>query len=182
MDKNIQRVITTFLKRNPQWVIVFTLLAIIFPWINQWIAPILNTGTQNCTVIRIHDGDTMRLNCAGESISVRMICIDAPETAQKPWGMQSRDYLRSQTDTEVELIAHEKDRYGRTVGEVISKGKNLNLAQVQAGQAAVYRQYCKDPRFISAETQAKNKQLGIWSSPGSQQTPWEWRKNTRADN
>jgi endonuclease YncB( thermonuclease family) len=72
-----------------------------------------------------------------------------------------------------------KDRYGRIVGEVYNGEINLNLAQIQAGKAAVYEDYCKKTIYKEAEQHAKEAQLGIWAKPGIHQTPWKWRKSKR---
>ena len=46
------------------------------------------------TVLSIGDGDTIRVRQAGRALTVRLACIDAPETAQSPWGHQARRYLQ----------------------------------------------------------------------------------------
>lgn len=132
-----------------------------------------------CEVLSIHDGDTMTLQCPGktEKIKVRLYCIDTPEIKQTPWGEQARDYLRTQTSKYVRLVEIDKDRYGRIVGEVYVGEVSLNLAQVKAGQAAVYDAYCKDSTYKVAENEAKSAKKGIWATSGLHQTPWKWRKS-----
>jgi endonuclease YncB( thermonuclease family) len=135
-----------------------------------------------CNVTKIYDGDTMTLQCSGEEkeTKVRLYCIDAPEMQQKPWGTNSRDYLRKISSTQVKLVTIDRDRYGRIVGEVITdNGVNLNLALVEAGQAAVYSAYCKKPEYSVAQQNAKSAKKGIWSDPGAHQAPWDWRKENR---
>ncbi len=44
------------------------------------------------TVLSVGDSDTLRLQAGGRSITIRLAWIDAPETAQAPWGEQSRAY------------------------------------------------------------------------------------------
>jgi endonuclease YncB( thermonuclease family) len=134
-----------------------------------------------CEVLKIYDGDTMTLQCHGqtEKTRVRLYCIDTPEIKQKPWGTEAREHLRSITGNRVQLVEVDKDRYGRIVGEVYDGDVNLNLAQVKAGKAAVYNAYCKKPEYKVAENQAKEAKLGVWSQPGLHQTPWEWRKQER---
>jgi endonuclease YncB( thermonuclease family) len=123
----------------------------------------------------------MTLQCPGNpnKTKVRLYCIDTPEMRQKPWGTQARDHLRSITGETVRLVELDQDRYGRIVGEVYSGNVNLNLAQVEAGQAAVYHAYCQKLDYTNVESQAKQAKRGIWSEPGLQQMPWEWRKKKK---
>lgn len=132
----------------------------------------------DCTLIRVLDGDSMELRCHGETRAVRLHCIDAPEWEQGPWGRRSLQHLERITPREVELRVLDTDRFGRAVGEVYGTGPGhplLNLRQVASGQAAVYRHYCDDPRYDRAEREARQAKRGIWSRPGAQQTPWEFR-------
>lgn len=165
---------------HPFWGLA--VLGLIAPWMTSCESPTLTSllhGQRHCTVASIHDGDTMRLICAGEHLQVRLYCIDAPELEQRPWGRESRDHLRAITPTRVILTPHDQDRYGRTVGEVITDDadrENLNLAQVHSGNAAVYRHYCEGNVYYQAERVAKRIGAGIWARPGEQQRPWEYRK------
>ncbi|HYN77284.1 MAG TPA: thermonuclease family protein [Lamprocystis sp. (in: g-proteobacteria)] len=145
------------------------------PWASGWTGP--STG-RRCTLDAVLDGDSLRLRCQGESVEVRLHCIDAPEYEQAPWGKQSRRHLVAITPRRLELAAMETDRFGRTVAKVYTTGANrrlLNLEQVVSGNAAVYGQYCSDPAFAQAERAARAARLGIWSRPGEQQTPWVYR-------
>ena len=94
------------------------------------------------TVLSIGDGDTISVLERGQKLKVRLACIDAPETAQNPYGMASRNQLKAllPLGSTVSLRVQAVDRYGRSVAEVIGKGP-INLAMVQNGQAFVYRQY-----------------------------------------
>ncbi len=44
-------------------------------------------------VVSTGDGDTLRVRQSGQTITVRLGCIDAPESAQAPWGAQSANRL-----------------------------------------------------------------------------------------
>ncbi len=132
----------------------------------------------HCAVNSVHDGDTLRVTCGGQRMKIRLYCIDAPEIRQRPWGKESRDYLRSIAPLRVLVIAKNKDRYGRTVGEVLtadSDRRNLNLAMVQAGMAVVYERYCDESRYHRAEKAARERRAGVWSKSGLQQRPWVTR-------
>jgi endonuclease YncB( thermonuclease family) len=45
------------------------------------------------TVVSVGDGDTIRVRMNGQLTTVRLACIDAPETAQRPDGRQARRHL-----------------------------------------------------------------------------------------
>ena len=66
------------------------------------------------------DGDTIRVADGPQRLTIRLACIDAPETAQAPYGAASREYLQEQAPvgSVVTVKAQTKDRYGRTVAEV----------------------------------------------------------------
>ena len=67
------------------------------------------------TVLSVGDGDTLRVQAGGRAITIRLACIDAPETAQSTWGQQSRAYLmqRLPRGRQVSIQPHTTDRYGR---------------------------------------------------------------------
>ena len=131
------------------------------------------------TVLSIGDGDTISVLEGGQKLKVRLACIDAPETAQSPYGMASRNQLKAllPLGSTVSLRVQAVDRYGRSVAEVIGKGI-VNLAMVQGGQAFVYRQYlgrCDRGAYLSAERQAQAQRLGVWAVPGGMTRPWDFR-------
>ncbi len=168
----------------PLWLIALLTLG----WGAEHYLATLNVGAKPppkvmkaCRVLRIHDGDTLRVRCGLGSdrqrgLKVRLYCIDAPELAQAPWGKIARDHLRRLVGQgPVQIRAKDRDDYGRTVGEVWRGSANLNLAMVKAGKVAVYRRYCRVAAYQQAEARAKSRRLGIWAKPGLHQQPWEWR-------
>jgi endonuclease YncB( thermonuclease family) len=138
--------------------------------------------SEPCTLAKVMDGDSLRLDCRGEEVEVRLHCIDAPEYGQVPWGRRAASHLRRLAAGDLELRAIELDRFGRTVGEVYTLDPDpslLNLEQVRAGHAAVYHRFCDDPAYLKAEREAEGAGLGIWSQPGEHQTPWRYRQRRR---
>jgi endonuclease YncB( thermonuclease family) len=131
-------------------------------------------------VLSIGDGDSFSVLERGKKLKVRLACIDAPETAQSPYGMASRNQIKAllPIGSTVSLRVQAVDRFGRSVAEVIgSKGK-VNLAMVQSGQAFVYRQYlgrCDRGAYLAAERQAQAQRLGVWAVPGGITRPWDFR-------
>lgn len=143
---------------------------------------VLTSG--QAAVVSVGDGDTMRVkNSAGKLITVRLACIDAPETAQGLTGAEAKDELRSLVSARgdvVTLLPQQTDRYGRTVAEVYAGGQNVNLEMVRLGRAYVYREYlahCDSTAYLQAEMQARSSQLGVWRYV--QEYPWEFRKSRR---
>lgn len=136
------------------------------------------TQGETCSVIRVVDGDGVRLNCGPgrENLNVRLYCIDAPETDQEPWGRFATDHLRGLLGPTATLETIELDRYGRTIGRLRQDGVDINRRLVFDGVAAVYPRYCVDSEFYEAEARARRNDRGIWAEPGLHQRPWEWRQ------
>ena len=148
-----------------------------------WPSEVVAQGVK-ATVLSIGDGDTIRVRQAGKALTVRLACIDAPETAQTPYGLKSRQYLQQRLPIgrEVSLNIKTTDRYGRSVAEVISES-NINLALVEDGQAFAYRQYlrgCDAKAYLEAEERASRARLGVWQVPGGITRPWDFRRARRS--
>ena len=153
-----------------QWLIAGLALGALAPW---------GQAASAATVLSIGDGDTIRVLERGQTLKVRLACIDAPETAQSPYGLASRNQLKAllPIGSTVSLRVQAVDRYGRTVAEVIGRGP-INLAMVLSGQAFVYRQYlgrCDRQGYLAAERQAQAQRLGVWAVPGGITRPWQFR-------
>jgi len=139
---------------------------------------------QAATVLSIGDGDTLRVVDSGRQVTIRLACIDAAEMAQSPYGEQSRALLTSlaPVGSNVTLKVVDTDRYGRTVAEILRGGQNVNLRMVRRGQAFAYRQYlsnCDPTAYLGAERGAEVDRLGVGSSPGGIQRPWDFRHGRR---
>lgn len=139
-------------------------------------------SAEQCFVDHCHDGDTCTLRCGVGSdvvrrVKVRLHCIDAPEIGQDPWGRVSAKALRhfALAGARIELEPLKQDKYGRLVGVLRLNGTSLNLEMVRLGFAAVYEKYCTEPAYYQAQDEARAARRGIWSQPGVQQRPWEWR-------
>ena len=135
-------------------------------------------------VLSIGDGDTIRVRQAGKAITVRLACIDAPETAQSPYGQQARRYLQQRLliGRVVALGVKTTDRYGRLVAEVIAD-INIGLAMVEDGQAFAYRRYlsgCDAKEYLEAEFRASRHRYGVWQVEGGITRPWDFRRGHSA--
>ena len=134
-------------------------------------------------VVSIGDGDTIRVSRNGETTTVRLACLDAPEMAQAPYGQQSRTQLQSllSASSDVTLRPITTDRYNRLIAEVFSQGNNINLSLVRSGHAVAYRQYlsqCDRAAYLEAEQSAQQSQSAFWSNPNPVM-PWDFRRQRR---
>ena len=140
-------------------------------------------------VLSVGDGDTIRVTgtTGVNKTTVRLACIDAPETSQTPYGNDARRALQGELaiGTEVSLRTKATDRYGRTVAEVLKGTTNINQALVQSGVAFVYWQYiegCDRETYSRLENEARLKSLGVWAVPGGMQRPWDYRRGRKSSN
>ena len=136
------------------------------------------------TLVSVGDGDTVRVTSQqGEKVTIRLACIDAPETSQGKSGKWSTQTLKVLIQGKpIALKPQVKDRYGRTVAEIYVGTKNINLEMVQVGAAYAYRQYlkqCDRDSYLNAEDASRKKGLGIWGPYKPSQVPWEYRRSRR---
>ena len=136
------------------------------------------------SLVSVGDGDTVRLSSRqGEKVTVRLACIDAPETSQGASGKWSTQILKGLIQgMSISLKPQVRDRYGRTVAEIYVGNRNINLQMVQVGAAYVYRQYlkqCDRDAYLRAEDVATKKGLGVWGPYKPAQVPWEYRRSRR---
>ena len=166
--------VTFLTKINPMKRVIFLFL-LTFMTVNSFAAREIN-----CRVVSISDGDTFTcLLPTNKQIRVRLAQVDAPEKKQ-PYGDRSRQLLSQLIFKKtVKIRSSEYDRYGRVVGQVFdSKGKNINLTMVQNGLAWAYREYMHDNQYLQAETQARQKRLGLWQGQNPIY-PSNWRKHEK---
>ena len=142
----------------------------------------ITTSTNAAMVVSVGDGDTIRVSEGSRRLTIRLACIDAPETFQRPWGPRSTLFLKQLTPvgSEVTLRVQTTDRYGRTVAELLNRQGNVNQLMVEAGQAFAYRRYlrqCDSQRYLQLENEAQRQGTGVWSvGPSGITRPWDYRR------
>ena len=142
----------------------------------------ITTNANAATVVSVGDGDTIRVSEGSRRLTIRLACIDAPETSQRPWGARSTAFLKQLTPvgSEVTLRVQSTDRYGRTVAELLNRRGNVNQLMVEAGQAFAYRRYlrqCDSQRYLQLENEAQRQGTGVWSiGPLGITRPWDYRR------
>ncbi|MGG6239196.1 thermonuclease family protein [Nodosilinea sp. AN01ver1] len=133
------------------------------------------------TVVSVGDGDTLRVQGQGGPLTIRLACVDAPESSQA-FGPEASLRLRQllSTGRPVEVRAIERDRYDRTVAEIYSGGQSVGLQLVREGYAVVYEQYLDGcaataTDYRQAEAAARAARLNFWSQPNPT-LPWDFRR------
>ena len=137
------------------------------------------------SVVSVGDGDSIRVLEGNKRLTIRLACIDAPESSQLPWGFNSKALLKQliPIGSEISLDIKTKDRYGRLVAEIFSSRGNINQLMVQSGQAFAYRSYlrhCDAQKYLQLETSAQRRAIGVWSvGYEGIKRPWEYRRFNR---
>lgn len=131
--------------------------------------------------IWIHDGDTVTVNAKnGTWFKVRLWGIDAPELDQ-PGGKEAMlELIQLIGRKTVTVSVKDRDRYGRIVGVITYRNRDINREMIQSGHAWYYEQYASNQKvYADAEQTAKEKKEGLWKSENPPIPPWEWRKMKR---
>ncbi|WP_245246006.1 thermonuclease family protein [Nostoc sp. ATCC 53789] len=122
------------------------------------------------TVVGVTDGNTILVkNNVGQTIPVRLACINAPKAAGQVYTLAATQRLKHllPPKTPVVIRSIEQLENGRTVGEVFVDNRSVNLLLVESGNAVVDREslqncYESKTQYLIAEANAKNKHLGLW--------------------
>jgi len=96
-------------------------------------------------VLKVVDGDTVHLDVElGFDVrrrdSFRLFGINAPEMST-PEGVAAKDWLIEALKPGLDMVTTHKDdreKFGRYLGTLWVKGKNLNEAMIEAGHAVAY--------------------------------------------
>jgi micrococcal nuclease len=131
--------------------------------------------------VGITDGDTIRVMHSGKAERIRLNGIDYPERRQA-FATRAKEFTSSLAfGKEVTVKVKDKDRYGRTVADVIlPDGKSLNHELVKAGYAWGYRKDAPHDRELEwLEKYAREDRRGLWSDPHAI-PPWEYRTLRRS--
>ena len=125
----------------------------------------------NASGVRVIDGDTVEVTqLSGQSERVRLLGIDAPESAQE-YGTESTTALSQCVSNAIVTIEWtERDRYDRLLGKVIANNVDCNLNQLQKGAAWHYKEYQSSQtpydriEYANAEIVARLNGRGLWAN------------------
>lgn len=144
-------------------------------------------------VLSVHDGDTLTVRYHGRKERVRLLGVDAPETAHSPklqraaaragrtpraeagLGAQARDFLRGlvgpgdRVRLTFEPGGQRRDEHKRLLAWLwLADGRQVNELLLSEGYARVYRR-CRCQalqRFMGLENQARTQGRGLWGRGG----------------
>jgi endonuclease YncB( thermonuclease family) len=137
-------------------------------------------------VVGIADGDTLTvLTAEKRQHKIRLAGIDAPESTQA-FGLRSKQALSALVfGSTVTVTVRAQDKYGRVLGIVRDEtGRDINLAQIQAGMAWHYKAFEADqPRderraYAAAERAAQSARTGLWLDQRPI-PPWDYRREKK---
>jgi len=125
-------------------------------------------------VLRVVDGDTIRVRYEGESQRVRYIGMNTPEVnhperGAEPYGREATEANRRLVEGEtVRLVfdAEQRDRYGRLLAYVHRQdGTFVNAKLVEKGYAQVMTvppNVRHQELFLQLEREARRAERGLW--------------------
>jgi len=139
-------------------------------------------------ILRVVDGDSLKINYKGKDESLRLIGIDTPESrinkkakkyAQRTGediktitsqGKEATKFVKTLVSPEdsvrIEFDVQTTDKYGRLLGYVyLSNGKMLNEEIVRAGYAnllTIPPNVKHQDRFLKAYREAREARRGLW--------------------
>ncbi|MCA3360191.1 MAG: thermonuclease family protein [Roseomonas sp.] len=81
----------------------------------------MKSGPQRYTDCRVVDGDTL----ACRQGRVRLRGVDTPERGESGYRAAQQELRRRTPGRTVTVVPHHRDRHGRIVGDVYSRGQNV---------------------------------------------------------
>ena len=140
-------------------------------------------GAWEARVVTITDGVTIAVLHEGKLERVRLFGVDCPEPHQAYWKKASRHTSSTVMNKVVSVEEVGKDEYGRTVGIVSIKGKNLNKSLIELGYAQISDKDCNRPEcteWKKLQARAKKNKRGLWAKSGPA-APGDYRRGHQGD-
>ncbi len=151
------------------------------------LSPAASPPAETVTLLRVIDGDTLRVWDGATETTVRLIGIDCPETRRNDkakrdaaeWrvpvegiiraGVKARAFTQSVAPPgiEVAVTAAGEDAYGRTLAYVsLPDGRSLNELLLRAGAALAPARYRHGRReeYAELERKAREERRGFWKT------------------
>ena len=138
-------------------------------------------------VVRVSDGDTLVVQVdPNRQEKVRLVGIDTPEMAQKPWGERAKVFterLALGKVVRLETDVQPRDQYGRLLAYAYVGKTFINYELVRQGYAMLLTyppNVAHVEEFTQAQKLARQEGKGIWNSKdGLEQSPRDFRREKR---
>ncbi|MCD4722528.1 MAG: thermonuclease family protein [Desulfobacula sp.] len=137
-------------------------------------------------VLKVFDGDTIKVTGFDLTFKIRLVGIDSPEIGFKgqksqPFSQKAKQHLAGLVDNKkVAINSYGTGAYNRQLAEVFVNNKNINIEMIRAGLAEVYtgrRPKKLDSQiYLKEELRARRAQKGMWIQGSSYKSPRQWRK------
>lgn len=127
-------------------------------------------------LVRVIDGDTIKVKIDGKEENVRFLLVDTPETnhprmnGPQPFGREAKEFMEgfaAAGKLELELDVSERDRYGRVLAYVYVNGVSAQEELLKRGLARVAYIYPPNTRYVdhyqALQEKAQVDGVGIWS-------------------
>lgn len=128
------------------------------------------------SVVKVTDGDTLKVNIGGITETIRLVGMDTPETVHptKPvecFGIEASNKAKEllsgkQVSLEADSTQGDRDKCGRLLRYVfLSNGTHFNRLMISEGYAHEYTYntpYKYQAEFKQAEKEARENSRGLW--------------------
>lgn len=128
-------------------------------------------------LLKVYDGDTVKLQGPDGRFKLRLTGIDAPERNQA-YGKKSRRALNQLCNTNLTNITVAitgMDKYQRYLGRLYCNGIDASLHLTKLGLAWHNYWYSSDLTIFLAQKEAQKKAIGLWQQQNPM-PPWVWRR------
>lgn len=117
----------------------------------------------------IQDGDTVKCKIGAETVVVRLVGINTPESGEPYYSDSKKALFRKIWGSEIDVKVEDSrifDDFGRVLGVIYDEGRNINLEMVREGWAFFYpfeaHSAVNAKLFQEAENFARAEKRGIW--------------------
>ena len=143
-------------------------------------------------VIKVYDGDTIKVTQGNTEIIVRLVGVDAPEVwkdvrfSGQAFGREAEAYLGSLIlDRDVGINGYGYIDHTILLGEILCDGENINLKMLEAGLAEIPKEgdlpkNLNRTPYLEAEGRAKAAPEGMWTLGSDYVSPAKWRETYRS--
>lgn len=128
-------------------------------------------------LLKIYDGDTVKLEGPNGRFKLRLTGIDAPERNQA-YGKKSRRALNKlckSNNIPIDVKLTGMDKYHRYLGRLYCNGIDASLHLTQLGLAWHNYWYSSDLNIFLAQRTAQKEAKGLWQQRNPI-PPWQWRR------